>query len=644
MKVLITGVSSGLGAGLARAHLAAGHAVWGVSRRAPPADLVEAGLRHEPLDLADEAEVPLALARLLEGTQGLDVLHLNAGQLGEIQDMGAASTLELRSLMDVNVWANKFLLDALDEAGVEVRQVVAISSGASVKAKRGWGGYAISKAALNMLVALYATERPQRHMISLAPGLVDTAMQDHLCGLPEDPRFGAVEVLKAARGTPGMPDGDTCGARIVALLPRLASLPSGSYADLRVLCPTPGTEGPLADPVARLPAHVREVVERATPIPSIAAAAGARAAEDPGMVRADIGQILNLDADLEVPYGPPVGLAPLREALAETYSRAHGLEGEAALGAENVCVTTGAAEGLSLLFRCFAQGQRVALPRAHWSNYRNGVALAGGEAVMVDFFDAEGALDVEGLRRQLRDHGASLLVANFPCNPTGAVLSADEAGALAAMVRDEGLLCVADEVYDRLRYDGVEALSLLPLAPDHVVSVGAASKEYLLPGARVGWVLSASATLTDRILRKVLRASSASPNVLGQRRALALIEADLEDLRAGRAPAVLTRVREAMRARRDRLLEVLERHQMPAVGRPGHRPEGTIFLMASVPGWFSGDDAAFAEAALEAGCVSTVPGHAFGMPGSVRFSYGGLDVEAIDRLDANLAALRASAR
>ncbi len=399
---------------------------------------------------------------------------------------------------------------------------------------------------------------------------------------------------------------------------------------------------PFAEPMDLLPPFVRSIVERDTPIPSIALKAQELMKEHPELVRADIGQISGFDAELEVLYGPPVGLPELRSAVAESWNLSHGLKEADGLSPRNVAICTGAAEGLSLLLKCFASGKKVGLPRGHWENYLNGVALAEGESVVIDYFDTAGALDIAGLKERIQSEGIEVIVANFPCNPTGAVLNEGEARALAAMVKELNLICIADEVYDRLRYDGHAPLSLLPLAPEHVVSVSSASKEYLLPGARAGFVLAMAQDITDRILRKVIRASTASPNVLGQRRLLELLLPDLEDLRAGRAPGLLSRIRDELARRRDRLVGVLDEFGFSSVGRPGHRPEGTIFLMAGLPDWWQGDDGAFSAAALEACCVSTVPGSAFGLPGSVRFSYGGMTVERIEQLAQNLKAFRAA--
>ena len=131
--------------------------------------------------------------------------------------------------------ANKWLLDLIFASGREVKQVVAISSGASRSGQRGWNGYSISKAALNMLIHMYANEQRRTHFAALAPGLVDTAMQDYLTNLPADERFKPLAILKEAKGTEKMPDGDTCARQLMDTFPKLLERPSGSYADIRQL-------------------------------------------------------------------------------------------------------------------------------------------------------------------------------------------------------------------------------------------------------------------------------------------------------------------------------------------------------------------------------------------------------------------------
>lgn len=230
--ILITGVSSGLGHGLAVKYLERGATVLGCSRR-EPADLIARGMRFESIDLSDPKKGPAGMTRLLDGVASLDCVILNAGKLGTIRDMKDTPLEDLKETMEINVWANKWILDTVFDRVPTVKQVVGISSGASHSGSRGWNGYSLSKAALNMLIKLYAGERPDTHFTSFAPGLVDTAMQDYLTNLPEDDRYEPLEKLKAAKGTDAMPDGETCAGMLIEAFPELLKRPSGEFADIR---------------------------------------------------------------------------------------------------------------------------------------------------------------------------------------------------------------------------------------------------------------------------------------------------------------------------------------------------------------------------------------------------------------------------
>lgn len=233
---LVTGVSSGLGASLAGALLDRGWLVYGLSRRLPPPSLAQqANFRFVACDLARIDQLHSSLPALLGFCRHLDVALLNAGHLGVLGDLAEEAPLELLRTLQVNVVANQALLAELFHLGVGIGQCIAISSGASVNATRGWSGYGVSKAALNMLIALFAQERPDIHFLSLAPGLIDTAMQTYVANEVDLKRFSGMQRLADARGTPAMPPPELVAQRILDALPLLRELPSGSYADLRRL-------------------------------------------------------------------------------------------------------------------------------------------------------------------------------------------------------------------------------------------------------------------------------------------------------------------------------------------------------------------------------------------------------------------------
>lgn len=234
--VLITGVSSGIGHGLARWYLDQGWVVYGTSRRTPDDVPQHDAFRFVSLDLSDAQQLPGGITDLIDGVERLDLAILNAGVVGRFGDIGEAGLGDLKNTMQVNVWANKLILDALFARHVLLEQVVAISSGASVNGNRGWSGYSISKAALNMLVKLYARERPGTHFCALAPGLVDTEIQDEICTRVPDERYPSVERLRSKRHTPEMPAPAEAAPLLARTFARLPSLvESGEYADIRQL-------------------------------------------------------------------------------------------------------------------------------------------------------------------------------------------------------------------------------------------------------------------------------------------------------------------------------------------------------------------------------------------------------------------------
>ena len=113
-NVFITGVSSGMGYGLALRYLERTDVVFGVSRRIPDETLMShPGFHHAALDLNDEGKVFGELKSLFGSVTELDTVVLNAGVLGEIADMKHTSLDQLRSVMNTNVWSNKTVIDGL---------------------------------------------------------------------------------------------------------------------------------------------------------------------------------------------------------------------------------------------------------------------------------------------------------------------------------------------------------------------------------------------------------------------------------------------------------------------------------------------------------------------------------------------------
>lgn len=232
LNVFITGNSTGIGAALTEYYAHKGARLFGISRRGyqGPAETVDCRF-----DLARHDSLPVALDSLLHKAEHLDLVVLNASILGPIGPLGQTALRDAKRVLDVNLWANKIILDWLLSSHLEVGQVVMISSGASTKGNEGWNAYSVSKAALNMLCQLYAHELPDSHLSAVAPGIVDTPMQELLCEQTNELDCPSVNYLRSARGTHAMPTPEQAAPLLAAAFERVRQAPSGGYYDLSEL-------------------------------------------------------------------------------------------------------------------------------------------------------------------------------------------------------------------------------------------------------------------------------------------------------------------------------------------------------------------------------------------------------------------------
>ncbi|MDZ7738933.1 MAG: SDR family NAD(P)-dependent oxidoreductase [Bacteroidales bacterium] len=233
MNILITGTSKGLGYGLSRYYLEAGHRVYGISRSSNDELDGFDNFSFLQQDLTEFKNVGTKLPQFLSGVNKLDLVILNAGVLNEIKDLRDTGMDEIKAAMDINVWANKVLIDTLFDSVKTLHKIVAISSGASVNGSRGWNVYSLSKAALNMMMDLYSKEHTDSHFIALAPGLIDTAMQEYISGLEDEDKYPVIKKLKQARGTEQMPEPIKAAGIVAAAIERSDSQASGSFLDVR---------------------------------------------------------------------------------------------------------------------------------------------------------------------------------------------------------------------------------------------------------------------------------------------------------------------------------------------------------------------------------------------------------------------------
>lgn len=134
-------------------------------------------------------------------------------------------------------------------------------------------------------------------------------------------------------------------------------------------------------------------------------------------------------------------------------------------------------------------GDEVLVPAPDYPLWTASVTLAGGTAVHYTCDEKQDWYpDIEDMKKKVTDKTKAIVVIN-PNNPTGALYPKEILEQIVQIAREHELILFADEIYDRLVFDGLEHIALASLAPDLLtVSFNGLSKSHLIAGYRCGWM------------------------------------------------------------------------------------------------------------------------------------------------------------
>ncbi len=179
-------------------------------------------------------------------------------------------------------------------------------------------------------------------------------------------------------------------------------------------------------------------------------------------------------------YTVTQGDAELREVIAANLKREFGrFDGP-------VLVTSGSSGGILLaLMATVNPGDEVIVPDPYFVMYKHLINLIGAKPVFVDTYP-DFRPRADRLEAAVTPR-TRMIILNSPCNPTGAVLSAEDLAAAVAVAKRHGLLVMSDECYDAFVYDGAFA-STWPLY-DRVILLRSFSKTYAMTGWRLGYAV-----------------------------------------------------------------------------------------------------------------------------------------------------------
>ncbi len=300
------------------------------------------------------------------------------------------------------------------------------------------------------------------------------------------------------------------------------------------------------------------------------------------------------------------GIPELKEAVIQKLKRDNGLHYEA----NQVIVNNGAKHSLFNLFQAtIDEGDEVIIPAPYWVTYPELVKYCGGKPVIIETDDSSG---FKITPQQLQDAitpKTKMLILTSPSNPTGAIYSKDELGALAEVLKGTKVLVASDEMYEKLTYEG-EFCSTASISDDmfeRTITINGLSKSVAMTGWRFGYMASANTELI-KATKKLQSQSTSNICSITQKAAIAGLD--------GSADADIAMMREQFKARRDEAVRLFNEIDGISV----LKPDGAFYLFVNIKE-ISNDSLSFAKELLESKGVAVVPGVGFGSEGYFRFSF-----------------------
>ena len=340
-------------------------------------------------------------------------------------------------------------------------------------------------------------------------------------------------------------------------------------------------------------------------------------------------------ADNFTKYTPGNGILELREEIVKKLKNDNNIE----YGLNEITTSVGAKQAIASTMMVIAGlGDEVLLPIPCWVSYTEMIRLAGATPVFVPVNESDYSLDLGAIENAITEKTKAIVICT-PNNPTGAVYSEESLRKLAELALKHDFFIVADEIYEKLVYDGAKHFSVASISKevrDHVITVNGFSKAYAMTGWRVGYA-AARQDIIKGIMAVQSQTTSAT-SAISQKAAAAALRGPQHDMEV--------------------MVEEFKRRKNYVVGRlnaiKGVKcPDvhGAFYVYPDIQYYLGksfGDRAIntavdLCQYLLDEALISTVPGEAYNVPGKIRISYSNsMDnlEKALDRFENALNALK----
>lgn len=262
-------------------------------------------------------------------------------------------------------------------------------------------------------------------------------------------------------------------------------------------------------------------------------------------------------------------------------------------------------------------GDEVIIPSPYWVSYPAMVRLAQGKIIVIESSEKNSfKISPEQLEDAITPKTKLLILCN-PSNPTGSAYNKKELQALASAAEKGSFYILADEIYEKMVYDGFEFHSFAAANPGlkkRIILVNGISKAYSMTGWRIGY-----AAAEEHVIDAMNKIQSHSTSHASSVSQFAAIEA------LTGPQYVIKEMMDEFRKRREFLYSELEKIK----GITCYKPEGAFYLFPNISAYLNRHSDIlkvetsfdFAMHLLYDAHIAVVPGNAFGAEGYLRISY-----------------------
>ncbi len=313
-------------------------------------------------------------------------------------------------------------------------------------------------------------------------------------------------------------------------------------------------------------------------------------------------------------YTPSPGVMELRKAICEKLQRDNNL----VYTPEEVMVSNGAKQCLFNAFLALVdEGDEVIVPAPYWVTYPEAVKIAGGTPVFLETTsESDFKVTPEQLEQAITDKTKALILCS-PSNPTGSVYTEEELRGIAEVVKKHQIFVFADEIYEKLVYDGLKFVSFASLDEEVkklTITFNGVSKAYAMTGWRIGYVAAEKEII--KAMNSLQSHATSNPNSIAQMATIEALTGPQDELEE---------MRREFDERRKYIVKAL--NEIPGI--TCREPKGAFYVFPDISSFigktFKGqkieNDDTFAKLLLDNYYVVAVPGSSFGAPGFLRFSY-----------------------